>query len=249
MAQFSKSITMVLLTVVGGNVFCFAVRLHPGKKRAKGLSDAAVTVSSGQAHCRVDVDGLPAGVTGSDGKLLIEDVDAGDHYLHINCPDQQELSTFISPKAGAKLQISPEPPAPVSAIDAAQARARLPGILLQADQLRASGQFDEAVKLLREATKLDRTNADLHRELGITFLINHQWEQARVEMLEAIHRDPSDVDAHSGLGYALEKLGDLHGSLEQYRTCTHLDPDEPSYQDHYVKVLAEISAQQAASKH
>ena len=68
------------------------------------------------------------------------------------------------------------------------------------------------------------------------------WPRARVEMLEAIRHDPQDADAHNGLGYALEKLGDLDGALKEYRTATHLDPDDSSYQHHYLDALGKIAA-------
>jgi Flp pilus assembly protein TadD len=88
----------------------------------------------------------------------------------------------------------------------------------------------------------------LHRELGITFLLAKDWKRARVEMLEALKHDPDDADAHNGLGYALEKLGELEPALREYRTATHLEPDDPSYRQHYIEALAKLSAQKAEKK-
>jgi Flp pilus assembly protein TadD len=115
-------------------------------------------------------------------------------------------------------------------------------------QLRSHGRLEEAVRELREATKLDPENSDLHRELGITFLLDKDWKRARVEMLEAIRHDPTDADAHNGLGYALEKLGEFAPALQEYRTATHLEPDDPSYRQHYFEAMARLSAQKAGRK-
>jgi len=84
--------------------------------------------------------------------------------------------------------------------------------------------------------------------LGITFLLAKEWKRARVEMIEAIRHDQPDADAHNGLGYALEKLGDIDGAVKEYRTATHLEPDDPSYRTHYFDALVKIQARQEAKK-
>ena len=94
------------------------------------------------------------------------------------------------------------------------------------------------------ASRLDPENTDLHRELGITFLLAKDWPRARVEMLEAVRHDPQDADAHNGLGYALDKLGNLDGALKEYRIATHLEPDDSSYQQHYLDALGKVAARQ-----
>jgi TPR repeat/Tetratricopeptide repeat len=248
MRRLGKLIAVALLAVAG-TTESLAVHIHFGKKEAAKEKSASVTVVAGNFGCKVDIDGAGSGVTGTDGKLLILGVEPGDHYIHIDCPGREEISDFLFAQAGQKALLKPAAPAKLSPLEAAEARTHLRHIVVQADQLRANGEFDEAVKLLREATKLDRSNADLHRELGITFLLNHEWDRAKVEMLEAVRHDPNNVDAHSGLGYAFDKLGDLDDALKQYRICTHLDPDDSSYQEHYVDVLAEMAARQAANKH
>ncbi|MCL5005193.1 MAG: tetratricopeptide repeat protein [Acidobacteria bacterium] len=83
----------------------------------------------------------------------------------------------------------------------------------------------------------------------LTFLLAHDWERARVEMREAIHHDPGNAEAHSGLAYASEKLGNLQEALNEYLICTHLDPHDASYQRHYTEVLGEIVARQEKRKH
>ena len=130
----------------------------------------------------------------------------------------------------------------------AENRAKLEPLLQKALQLRSQARLDEAVATLREAMKLDPENSDLHRELGITFLLAKQWERARVEMIEAIRHDRTDADAHNGLGYALEKLGDIDGAVKEYRIATNLEPEDPTYRSHYFDALVKIQARQEASK-
>ena len=244
---------LLLAAVLTCNVYSSAKWLR-GKKRQKGDTSASISVVSGKDRCKVDVDGDEAGVTGVDGVLLVKDIDPGDHYVHVQCPDQRETSYFISPPAGQRLELDAREAATSSraaesaSINPAASEMQLRNIVSEADQLRSSGQFKESVELLRKATLLDPRNGDLHRELGITFLMFHEWERARVEMLEAVRREPQNVDAHSGLAYALEKVGDLDGALEEYRLCTQMDPHDTSLRDHYVEVLGLLYSEKAEKK-
>jgi Flp pilus assembly protein TadD len=75
-----------------------------------------------------------------------------------------------------------------------------------------------------------------------------EWKRARVEMTEAIRHDQTDADAHNGLGYAMEKLGDLDGALKEYRIATQLEPDDSSYRTHYFEALVKTQLRQEAKK-
>lgn len=206
--------------------------------------------------CAVELDAVPAGKTNAQGEIVLRDVDPTDHYIHVLCPGQQERAYFVSPHAGetAEIRMTPEAAsAPTGAagatsLDAAERMIELRQLVQKAVQLRAAGLFDEAVSKLREAAQRDPENSDLHRELGITFLLDKDWKRARVEMLEALKHDPDDADAHNGLGYALEKLGELEAALDEYRAATHLEPDDRSYRQHYIEALAKLSAQNREKK-
>jgi Tetratricopeptide repeat len=248
--QFALFLTLAL----AANAYGLHKWFH-GKKHGKQDASATVSVVSGIDRCKIDVDGKEAGISGSDGVLMVKDVEPGDHYVHVQCPDQRERSYFISPTAGHQVEVDARGAAPdsrvtdSSPINPAASEMELRHMVSEADQLRSGGKFKEAVELLRKATMLDPRNGDLHRELGITFLMFHDWEGARIEMLEAVRREPENVDAHSGLAYALEKLGDLDGALKQYRICTQMDPHDTSYRDHYVQVLGQLYTEKAQKKH
>lgn len=235
----------VVVGVALGASLTFA-RVHEHQDSA-----AAVTVETGVAGCAVDLDGTPAGTTNTQGALVLTGVDPTDHYVHVRCPGQDERGYLISPRRGGQVKLQAALPVagpPVSGLEAAEAKIALRKLVLKAVQERAAGEFDGAVADLHEAARMDPANSDLHRELGITFLLVKDWKRARVEMLEAIRHDPNDADAHNGLGYALEKMGDTRAALPEYRTATHLDPDDASYRKHYIEALAELSTEQSGEK-
>lgn len=251
--QLRSQFGLFLALAMTANAYGLPKWFH-GKKHGKQNVSAAVSVVSGVDRCKVDIDGEEAGITGSDGLLMVKGVEPGDHYVHVQCPGQRETSFFISPTAGHQVEVDARGAATNSqladsaSINPAASEMELRHMVSEADQLRSSGKFRDAVELLRKAATLDPRNGDLHRELGITFLMFHDWEGARIEMLEAVRREPENVDAHSGLAYALEKLGDLDEALKQYKLCTQMAPHDTSYRDHYVQVLGQLYAEKAEKK-
>jgi hypothetical protein len=221
--------------------------------KERQVQTAKVNVQMGHPGCRVDLDGAPLGTTGTNGALILSGVDPGDHYIHVRCPGKPEAAYYIAPKPGEEAIIRPAPDPPSAAggdafIAQAQSKVELQKLVQQAVQLRAQARLDEAVAALHQAAKLDPGNSDLHRELGITFLLGKEWKPARVEMMEAIRYDQSDADAHNGLGYALEKLGDLDGAVKEYRTAMNLQPDDEEYRTHYYDALVKIQTRQLKPK-
>jgi len=237
-----------------GVLAAFSLFLSPCFGREREVVTARITVGIGEAGCQVELDGTPAGKTDAQGILPIDDVEPTDHYLHVRCANQPEVAYYVSPQPGDKVEVRRAADAPraadaaVDPLEAAEIKMKLRRDVQQAAQLRAQGQLDQAVELLHEAARMDPENSDLHRELGITFLLDKEWKRARVEMLEALRHDPNDADAHNGLGYALEKLGDIDSALKEYRVATHLEPDNPSYRQHYLEGLGKLAARQAEAK-
>jgi len=213
-----------------------------------------VTVRARGPGCSVDLDDQRLGKTNNDGVLVLQEVEPGDHYLHLRCPSEEEKAFFISPRSGENVALDGKKAEEASnpnanpALSLAEVKIQLRQLVQQAVQLRARGRLDEAVEHLRAALKLDAENSDLHRELGITFLLGKDWKRARVEMLEAIRHDPTDADAYNGLGYALEKMGDLDAAVKQYRMATQLDPADPTYRTHYFDILSRLAQDRAKKK-
>ena len=213
-----------------------------------------MTVQARGPGCSVDLDDQQAGKTDDHGVLILPEVEPGDHYLHLRCPGEEEQAFFISPRSGENVALDGKKAQEASspnanpALSVAEVKVQLRQLVQQAAQLRARGRLDEAVERLRAALKLDAENSDLHRELGITFLLGKDWKRARVEMLEAIRHDPTDADAYNGLGYALEKMGDLEAAVKQYRMATQLDPADPTYRTHYFDILSRLAQERAKKK-
>jgi tetratricopeptide (TPR) repeat protein len=228
-----------------------AIAVAPARERQP--ETAKVIVQVGRAGCQVDLDADNAGTTDTAGNLTIAGVDPGDHYVHVRCPGKREAAFFISAKANGEARIRPKKDEPSSSAatdptTVAENKTKLTRLVQQAVQLRQQARLDDAVAALREAMALDPENSDLHREMGITFLLAKEWKRARVEMIEAIRHDQTDADAHNGLGYALEKLGDINSALKEYRIATNLEPDDPSYRTHYFDALVKIQAAKEVKK-
>jgi tetratricopeptide (TPR) repeat protein len=208
-----------------------------------------VKVEAGRQGCTVELDSTKADETNSQGESLLAEVDPGDHYVHLNCPGEVEQVFFISPKPGEELSLRPSTAgSPPSQLQAAQSHLELQKLVEKAIQLRTAGQFTEAIDHLHHAALLDAQNSDLHRELGITFLMMKDWKRARVEYLEATRLDPGEADAHNGLGYALEKLGEIEQARDEFRVAMRIDPSDPTYREHYLEAQVGLAEEKAKRK-
>ena len=218
--------------------------------KEKSHETATIELHTGQAECSVELDADASSKTAADGKLILESVEPGDHYLHVSCPNSPSKSILISPRVGETLQVNTaeNAPSPGAGLEPAEIKQRLLAHIQESIQLRARGRIEEAAEHLREARQLDPENSDLHRELGVTFLLGRYWERARIEMLEAIRYDHDDAEAYNGLGYAREKLGDIEGAIESFRTAMRLDPGDSTYRRHYFDALAKLAAKNAEKK-
>ena len=222
---------------------------EPSASATRPAELAGVKLQAGREGCTVELDSAKTGKTNARGELLLGEIDPGDHYVHLDCPGEAEQILFISPKPGEQLNLRPESAhkAP-SPMEAAEIRLELQKSVQQAIQLRAAGQFTEAIDQLHHAIVLDGQNSDLHRELGITFLMMKDWRRARVEYLETTRLDPEEAEAHNGLGYALEKLGAVAQARDEFRLAMRLDPGDPTFREHYLEAQADLAAEKAKKK-
>jgi tetratricopeptide (TPR) repeat protein len=242
---FRRSIPLALISSL-------LLAAPPVSARERPPEFAAFNVLTGIEDCQIELDSKALGSTDASGRFSARGVEAGDHYLHVACPGRRDEDILITVSAGETLEFDlAEPkaaPAEEDGLALAERQLQLRRHIREAVELRSRGRLEEAVRHLREARRLDPENADLHRELGITFLEAKDWKRARVEMLEAIRHSPEAAEAYNGLGYALEKLGDLQGAIAAYREAANLEPDHSSYRRQYLNAMAKWVAQQAEQK-
>jgi tetratricopeptide (TPR) repeat protein len=219
------------------------------QKRDPGAGSAEIKLQGFESACTVEFDATPAGKTDPQGESTLAEIDPGDHYVHVECPGRAAELYFISPKADERVTIRPKAPgAEPTPLEAAEEHRKLAALVQKAVGERTAGQFDEAIRDLRQAVELDPENPDLHQELGITFLLLKDWARARVEYLETIKDDPTEAESHNGLGYALEKLGQIEAASTEFRIAMRLDPDDPRYREHYTEAIVAIETQKEKAK-
>jgi tetratricopeptide (TPR) repeat protein len=97
-------------------------------------------------------------------------------------------------------------------------------LLNRAAQLLQAGRARDAIPQLREAARLDPSNATIQHDLGLACLEAGALPEAVAAFQRAIASKPRYTDAHFRLGIALEKAGDARGAVAAYDRATELLP-------------------------
>src|SRR2546422_3072990 len=122
--------------------------------REKETPTAQVSINTGRAGCTVELDAAPAGKTDAQGRLVLADVEATDHYLHVRCPDDaQETAYLVSPRLGENAQIRHGTSAPSASASA------------ESTSDKALDRAEVKIKL-RELVKEDRKSTRLNSSHG-----------------------------------------------------------------------------------
>ena len=211
---------------------------------------ATLAVATDIAECEVGLDGEQVGQTNAKGDFTLEAIEPGEHYVQVSCPGQKLGSHFISLRSSqifvldvsARKTSSPATSSPDALGAAFKVRTRLRRHVNKALDFRNENKLPEAVRELRRAAPLDPSNSDIHRELGITFLLMKSWKRAANELRETLRLNPNSAEAQNDYGYALEKIGYLDEALEAYREAVNLAPEEETYLQRYANLLAKVYA-------
>ena len=91
--------------------------------------------------------------------------------------------------------------------------------------LKELNRFEEAVKALQEAVRLDPANAVTHYFYGAALAMAAQPEAAIEAYRKAVDLDPDLSGAYLGLGHVLKTVGDQDGGVAAYRRASELRPD------------------------
>jgi len=83
----------------------------------------------------------------------------------------------------------------------------------------------QAEQEANRALLLDSTNT-LALAFYAEILVDQQkWEQARINILQALERDPSLMDVHRVYAYVLESFGDYNQAIQEYNTAISIAPN------------------------
>jgi len=100
----------------------------------------------------------------------------------------------------------------------------------------ASGYFERLVNL--SATYVDIFT--VRKLLAYSLIRLKDYARAEEQLDETIRLAPSDVAAHSMMGYTLEKKGDLAGAITAYRTILELDKKNHNACNSLAYILAKL---------
>ncbi|MBI3300569.1 MAG: tetratricopeptide repeat protein [Deltaproteobacteria bacterium] len=88
----------------------------------------------------------------------------------------------------------------------------------------SQGNWEEAIKELSAALRLDPNRADVHANLGMAYYFKGNSVAAVPEFQAALRADQERVDAVHGLGLALYDQGDLEEAIAAFRTSSRQNP-------------------------
>ena len=97
-------------------------------------------------------------------------------------------------------------------------------LLALATQFLRAGRPADAIAPLRDAARLQPSNAIIQHDLGLACLEVDRVTDAIAAFQRAVASDPRYTDAYFRLGIALEKLGNISGALAAYDRATKLLP-------------------------
>jgi len=84
----------------------------------------------------------------------------------------------------------------------------------------SEGNWQEAIKELSTAARLDPNNAATHANLGMAYYFKGNMDAAVAEFRAALRITPDRVDAAHGLGLALYEKGEVDGAAAAFRTSS-----------------------------
>jgi tetratricopeptide (TPR) repeat protein len=91
------------------------------------------------------------------------------------------------------------------------------------EALLSQGNWEDAIKELSTALRLDSNRADARANLGMAHYFTGNITAAISEFEAALRINPERVDAAHGLGLALYEKGDLDGAIAAFRVSSRLN--------------------------
>ena len=115
-------------------------------------------------------------------------------------------------------------------------------LLLQSNALDQLGRAEEALKVLREAQKVDASNSTLQNNLGYLLLEKGGDLQEASELIgAAVKQDPQNGSVMDSWGWVLFKQGKFAESEKALRKAAELNPFSPETRMHLGEVLLKLN--------
>lgn len=85
--------------------------------------------------------------------------------------------------------------------------------------------FEEALRLLRQAAELDPSNVPTHTNLATVLMEMGRTAEAKAEFQRAIELNPELPEIHNNLGQLLRAEGDLDGAVAAFKRALEIEPN------------------------
>jgi tetratricopeptide (TPR) repeat protein len=120
-------------------------------------------------------------------------------------------------------------------------------LLLQSNALDQLGRTEEALKVLREAQKVDPSNSTLQNNLGYLLLEKGGDLQEASDLIEAaVKQDPQNSSVMDSWGWVLFKQGKYEESEKALRKASELNPFSPDTRMHLGEALLKLNRPEEA---
>jgi tetratricopeptide (TPR) repeat protein len=90
--------------------------------------------------------------------------------------------------------------------------------------LLSEGRWDEAIKTLTAATRINARHAEAFATLGMAYYFKGELDAAISTFQTALRLAPERLDAAHGLGLALYEKGDIDKTIAAFRAAAQLNP-------------------------
>jgi tetratricopeptide (TPR) repeat protein len=92
-----------------------------------------------------------------------------------------------------------------------------------ASLLRDAGDYDDAVKVLRDTVRLSGVNAKIYTELGLIYLMQKRYELAELVLNKAVEADPKDPAIYNAAALLALRLGKGQEAFDRFDKAVSLD--------------------------
>lgn len=229
-STFAVTAVFILLTwLPAGAQLLPQVTEKPKKPAAKPARIVVETSPNAQVY----LDDTFKGQASPQGRLVMENVEAGPHALRVSLAGKNNFQQKITASAAKELRITAALAdlrprgGQVREDSEAGKRADAQHHSQLGDDLADQGDYDEAMAEYHKALLLTPKDSDLRTRIGSLFERKGDLVGAELQYREAIQISPDNAEAHFELGVILWQKKDFGGAISEYREAVKLKPDDP----------------------